>query len=358
MSMITGCPACGTLFKVVPDQLKISDGWVRCGHCSEVFDAAANMRQPIEEDDGYSTAPATMSAPLMEETPPPTAPPTPTPPPTPAPVAATPTVSPPVPTAPAKPAPRESVLPSYYPSDALEVREVSSLSQIDAEPGPASRIPAEADVGDKPPVRFVRSDVEHSRPHIELLDEEDEEPVGLHDPALDDVTFVRAARRKVFWQRPLVRLLLGLVAVALVLLLAAQVAVQERERLAAQHPQWRAALQALCLPVGCKVGPQRRIDAVVIDSSGFTRLRQDAYRLSVTLKNQAAQPVAVPALELTLTDTQDQPLLRRVLLPRDFGASADTLAPTSDWSTSVTVSVNGSAAAGRVAGYRLLAFYP
>jgi predicted Zn finger-like uncharacterized protein len=44
MSMITGCPACGTMFKVVPDQLKISDGWVRCGHCAEVFDAAAHMR--------------------------------------------------------------------------------------------------------------------------------------------------------------------------------------------------------------------------------------------------------------------------------------------------------------------------
>ena len=40
MSLITSCPACGTMFRVVPDQLKISEGWVRCGHCSEVFDAS------------------------------------------------------------------------------------------------------------------------------------------------------------------------------------------------------------------------------------------------------------------------------------------------------------------------------
>ena len=40
MSLITRCPACGTMFKVVPDQLKISEGWVRCGHCAEVFDAS------------------------------------------------------------------------------------------------------------------------------------------------------------------------------------------------------------------------------------------------------------------------------------------------------------------------------
>jgi len=32
------------MFKVVPDQLKISDGWVRCGHCSDVFDAMLNLQ--------------------------------------------------------------------------------------------------------------------------------------------------------------------------------------------------------------------------------------------------------------------------------------------------------------------------
>src|SRR5690606_1580772 len=40
MSLITRCPSCGTKFRVVADQLRISDGWVRCGRCQEVFDAA------------------------------------------------------------------------------------------------------------------------------------------------------------------------------------------------------------------------------------------------------------------------------------------------------------------------------
>lgn len=39
MSLVTRCPTCATTFKVVRDQLRISDGWVRCGRCSEVFDA-------------------------------------------------------------------------------------------------------------------------------------------------------------------------------------------------------------------------------------------------------------------------------------------------------------------------------
>src|SRR5437867_1363835 len=43
MSLITRCPACGTMFKVVTDQLKVSQGWVRCGQCSEVFDASMHL---------------------------------------------------------------------------------------------------------------------------------------------------------------------------------------------------------------------------------------------------------------------------------------------------------------------------
>ena len=44
MSLVTRCPACATTFKVVRDQLRISDGWVRCGRCSQVFDATVDLR--------------------------------------------------------------------------------------------------------------------------------------------------------------------------------------------------------------------------------------------------------------------------------------------------------------------------
>ena len=38
------------MFKVVTDQLKVSQGWVRCGYCTEVFDASLyiqNTRSPV-----------------------------------------------------------------------------------------------------------------------------------------------------------------------------------------------------------------------------------------------------------------------------------------------------------------------
>ena len=46
MSLATRCPECGTTFKVVRDQLRISDGWVRCGRCSHVFDGTEHLYDP------------------------------------------------------------------------------------------------------------------------------------------------------------------------------------------------------------------------------------------------------------------------------------------------------------------------
>jgi hypothetical protein len=87
-------------------------------------------------------------------------------------------------------------------------------------------------------------------------------------------------------------------------------------------------------------------------------LRTDSYRLNVTLKNQAATEVAMPALELTLTDGQDQPLVRRVVMPDELGPNAAVIPAASEWSGSLALAVAGGEAGGRIAGYRLLAFYP
>ena len=43
MSLATSCPSCGTVFRVHQDQLKTSEGWVRCGQCQEVFNALEGL---------------------------------------------------------------------------------------------------------------------------------------------------------------------------------------------------------------------------------------------------------------------------------------------------------------------------
>jgi predicted Zn finger-like uncharacterized protein len=43
MSLATTCPKCGTIFRVHREQLDASNGWVRCGHCMNVFDAKSQF---------------------------------------------------------------------------------------------------------------------------------------------------------------------------------------------------------------------------------------------------------------------------------------------------------------------------
>ncbi|WP_254068108.1 DUF3426 domain-containing protein [Acidovorax sp. SRB_14] len=168
-------------------------------------------------------------------------------------------------------------------------------------------------------------------------------------------SFVRMARRKAFWRRPAVRVTLGLAGVALLCALVLQVVVQQRDAIAAARPQWRPFLQGLCAPLRCRVEAHRQIASVVVDSSSFNKLRGESYQFSLALKNRSHLVLAMPAVELTLTDAQDQPVLRRVLLPQDLGAPP-VLPALGDWSASLQVHVAlGNA---RIAGYRVLAFYP
>lgn len=194
------------------------------------------------------------------------------------------------------------------------------------------------------------------------FDKAPDEPDGAEFTAdtLDDLSFVRRARRRALWDSIAVRAVLGLVALVLVLLLAAQVAMHMRDRLAAMYPPMKPVLEQLCRPLGCVLQPLRQIDSVVIDSSTFNRLGPDAFRLSLTLRNQSGLDVAMPWLELTLTDTGEQPVLRRVLTPEELGApSATVLGARSEWTATVDLGLPGEGAGGaRVAGYRLLAFYP
>lgn len=61
MALTTRCPQCGTSFKVVPDQLRVRNGLVRCGACSTVFDGRACL---VSAPGAPVAATAPASAPL------------------------------------------------------------------------------------------------------------------------------------------------------------------------------------------------------------------------------------------------------------------------------------------------------
>jgi predicted Zn finger-like uncharacterized protein len=185
------------------------------------------------------------------------------------------------------------------------------------------------------------------------------------EAALDDrdVSFLKAPvaakASETLWQRPWMRRGLALLAGLLAVTLALQATVQQRDQIAAWMPATKPALQALCAPLDCTVEPLRQIDAIVIDSSTFTTLRHGVYRLNVVLRNRAAMAIAVPSIELSLTDTQESAVLRRVLQPSDMLAGVPGNIPGhGEWTAAMELTVSDEATIGRIVGYRLLAFYP
>jgi len=70
MSLATRCTHCGTIFKVVQDQLKVSEGWVRCGRCQGVFNALpALFDLDTEAPPPRQVPPATAPEPAPEPAP-------------------------------------------------------------------------------------------------------------------------------------------------------------------------------------------------------------------------------------------------------------------------------------------------
>ena len=173
-----------------------------------------------------------------------------------------------------------------------------------------------------------------------------------------EVSFMRHGSKPSIWRKPVVRTILLLLVLLLVAVLAAQFLRHERDRIVSMEPSTRPVLAALCAWSGCELAPLRQIESIIIDSSSFSRIRGDNYRLAFSIKNNAALAVALPAMELALTDGQDQAVVRRVITPADFGAASPVLAAGSDWSGSLSLSVKATPNVDRFAGYRLIAFYP
>ena len=112
---------------------------------------------------------------------------------------------------------------------------------------------------------------------------------------------------------------------------------------------WRRAFCCgpCCWPLARLFSPDERkpLLALLLVESGAA----DAYRLKVVIRNAGAIPLALPSLELTLTDTQDQAQLRRVLTPAELGATGPTLAAGAGTAATAATATSATAATGAAA---------
>jgi hypothetical protein len=138
-----------------------------------------------------------------------------------------------------------------------------------------------------------------------------------------------------------------------VLALLMQLLVAQRNWLGAEEPALRPILSALC---ACEVTWPREPEAVLIESSSFTESPQGGYTVQLRLKNTQHHPVAMPALELSLTDLQDQVLVRRVFTAEELSGK-DHVQALRDVRSTLSFDLDDKVSQ-RVTGFRAFVFYP
>jgi predicted Zn finger-like uncharacterized protein len=340
MALATRCPACGTVFRVVSDQLKVSEGWVRCGRCSEVFNAAQRLFE-LEPDAAPAAPPQgrpvaeVHQLPLRD------------------PAATSPAQTPPNAVVPAEPeqVPAAQAAPVEAPAKTpAALRAEPAAPPLDEPPhATPQQAPAEPDSGAQ---ADGGSDVTPAAEAVEALAEA--KPAEASGPA-PTPEFVRRADLAARWRHPARRGLLATVALLLLALLGGQMAMHYRDHVAAAWPGTRPWLQAVCTLTGCRIEAPRRIESLNVDSSGLVRLQDSPlYRLSLVVQNRAPTSVLMPAIDLALTDGLGQTTARRVLSAAELGSTAESLPAGGEITLQATLDLGER----RVAGYTVELFYP
>jgi predicted Zn finger-like uncharacterized protein len=144
--------------------------------------------------------------------------------------------------------------------------------------------------------------------------------------------------------------------------LLAQLALYYRTELATLVPQTRPHLAEACRLLGCELRLPRRPDLLSIESSDLQadNRREGLIVLNAVIRNRAPFAQEHPALELTLTDAADKPVVRRVLQPADYlrAAARETIAQGIAAGGESVLRVYLDTRGVHATGYRVYLFYP
>ena len=311
--MKTRCPACQTIFRVTAEQLKARAGKVRCGQCQAVFNALDTM---LEELPPVSSPPG-MPAPIADAV--------------------------------AKTSPASEETPSESPAPESQAptaqNEATEEQFFIGEPEPPA--------AEEPETPAVTQELGKAAGLI--LPRETTDIPGYSKWAEGVVTTPGAlpAEQSSHWP-------FTLAAAILLFGLAGQVVFHFRSELAASSPSLRPALEFFAHALGGSLPLPRNTELIGIETSD---LQTDATRnnqliLNATLRNRAPYAQAYPSLELTLTDTQDVAIVRRIFSPVDYLAAPARTNPEFPGNSDVSVRLWLETDDIEAAGYRLFVFYP
>jgi predicted Zn finger-like uncharacterized protein len=302
--MKTCCPGCQTTFRVTPEQLKARAGKVRCGKCQVVFNALDSL---LEE-----AAPATSALPGK--------------------------------TGPAASPPRPPVAPAITQVDIL----------LDSAAGPEIAQPEAIQIPAAPGLSEAAAQ-DLAKTSGLIVPRETSEIPGYSKWAEDVMSSPELSSPGKSSNGPFL-----LVALLLTLALAGQLTFRFRSEIAIAVPGLRPALQAMSEALGTDIPLSRHAELISIETSDLQAdpTRSNLLILQATLRNRAGYAQAYPLLELSLTDTLDSPIARRVFQPTEYLSPQPPPGQAFPANTDIAVRLWVEAREINAAGYRLYVFYP
>ena len=340
--MRTRCPDCGTIFRVTSEQLRLKAGKVRCGQCSRIFNAFDEFLpegltpaepEPAEAAEAKPASEALeqaiAEASPTEDSPAPTSPPPEV-------------VEPPVEQF--EPAPLETATEAIFPEahDGTIAESEPEVEATDVAPEAAIENPLETP--EESTLAAREAGLVAAR---ELSDTPGYNRWAAGTLAAGPGGFAGESPRHAVW--PFV-----LVASLLLLALTGQLLYYFRSEVVQRLPDAARLFELAAIDIPLP----RNVDLVAIDTSD---LQSDNGRglfvLNATLHNRANYTQAWPALELTLTDTSDTVVSRRVMTAADYlppAISPEAFPANGEVAVRLWIEARNIGAAG----YRLYIFYP
>lgn len=332
MNYITSCPACETQFLLNIDHLKAYRGKVRCGHCGHIFNAKNRLTKVTDEVRGVGDHGSAEHNISLEA--------------------------------------------SYTISDTDDFDIESDTFEYN-ESGRAT---------DEKPISEVLNVVLETVPNLSDLSSQNElaknqqvnrdftirPNISKHTPAAiaeEDVD-IDAVRAPIFIEdlttdpkfrldKPKLNIWLIFIALLLVIIALLQSVYFLRSTIAVNYPQFEPYLQQACAYLNCKVNLPQQLELLTIDDSDMQESDdyQNVINFSSLLINNAPHAQAYPNIELTLTDIDDKPVLRKLVRPQEYLNSGvniiDGLMGREEVRINLAINVQNLS----VAGYRVLITY-
>jgi predicted Zn finger-like uncharacterized protein len=273
MNYITSCPACGTQFLLNNEHLKAHRGKVQCGNCEHIFNAKNRLTEVSDDIHSPEEYNASLEEAIAE--------------------------------------PDETqVLDEKRIGEALNIvlEGVPDLQDLESDnPDTSSYFPIVAAQTDDTP--FISTNTP------EISDSFNTNQIGA-PISIEDLT----SKDKLNKPKTKINYWLVSLSVLLTLLSGLQTIYAKRTQIAAEYPQYKAYLVKACEALQCEIPLPKNLDLLTIDDSDMQEddRHQNVIKFSSILTNNAHFTQTYPNIELTLTSTDDEPVLRRIVKPNEY----------------------------------------